>query len=150
MAEKKTQPDFIIKCDGGSRGNPGPSALGVVICAGDGSTFHEYGEFLGQGTNNEAEYKAVIFGLKKLKQLIGKERAGKSQLEVRVDSELLERQVNGHFKVQEPRMQDLFMELWNSKVDFDSVVFKHVYREQNSQADRLVNQALDKELNKLL
>jgi ribonuclease HI/probable phosphoglycerate mutase len=147
---KELIPDFVIQCDGGSRGNPGPSALGTVIRSKDGSLVREYGEFLGTGTNNEAEYKAVIFALKKLKQLIGHERAGSASIEIRVDSELLERQVNGHFKIQEPRMQDLFVEFWNLKVDFASIVVKHVYREQNKDADRLVNAALDKELNKLL
>ncbi len=144
------KPDYIIQCDGGSRGNPGPSALGTVIRSTDGGLHREYGEYLGIGTNNEAEYKAVIFAMHKLKTLIGRERAGKANIEVRVDSELFERQVNGHFKISEPRMQTLFIEFWNLKVDFDEVVVKHVYREQNTEADRLVNVALDKELNKLL
>ncbi len=149
MTETKPM-QIIVHCDGGSRGNPGPSAIGVVIESPGTGLFKEYGEYIGHGTNNEAEYKAVIFALKKIKQLIGKEKAAHADIEVHVDSELLECQINGHFKIMEPRMQDLFMELWNLKIDFDSVTFKHVYREQNQAADRMVNAALDKELNKLL
>src|SRR3989344_2291739 len=111
-------PDFIIHTDGGSRGNPGPAALGVVIESSDKILKKEYGEYIGVTTNNDAEYKAVIFALKKLKALIGKEQAAKAHVEVKVDSELLERQVNGHFKVSHPDIQKVFMELWNLRMDF--------------------------------
>lgn len=141
---------YVIHTDGGSRGNPGPAAIGVVIQAADGSFKKEYGEYIGEGTNNDAEYKAVIFALKKLKHLIGKEKAESVQVEIRVDSELIERQVNGKYKIMEKSMQLLFIELWNLRLDFASVSFKHVPREENREADRLVNAALDKELNKLL
>ena len=67
-----------------------------------------------------------------------------------VDSELLERQVNGHYKIMDPTIQKHFLELWNLKVDFGEVIFKHIPREDNHGADRMVNAALDKELNKLL
>lgn len=142
--------DFIIHTDGGSRGNPGPAALGVVITASDGTLKKQYGESIGTATNNEAEYQAVIFALRKLKQLIGKEKAGHASVQVLVDSELLERQMNGHYKLEQPHIQKLFIEIWNLKVDFGSVDFKHVSREKNKEADRMVNAALDKELNKLL
>ena len=142
--------DFIIQTDGGSRGNPGPSAVGYVLKSADGSLKKEYGEYIGITTNNDAEYQAVIFGLKKLKALIGKERAGHAHVEVVTDSELLERQLNGHFKIENPKIQAHFMELWNLKVDFADVTYRHVYREDNKDADRMVNAALDKEANKLL
>ena len=141
---------FIIHTDGGARGNPGPAAIGVVIEEAGGGLKKEYGECIGEATNNEAEYKAAIFALKKLKQLIGKKAAGEAGVEFHVDSELLERQLNGHYKIMGRKLQGLFLELWNLKVDFGEVVFKHLLREKNKEADRLVNAALDKELNRLL
>ncbi len=141
---------YIIHTDGGSRGNPGPSAIGVVIERKSGGLKKEYSEYIGETTNNEAEYQAVIFALKKLKQLIGKEGAAQARVEVRVDSELLERQMNGRYKIMDKNLQPLFLEVWNLKVDFAEVVFKHTSRENNQDADKLVNSALDKELNKLL
>jgi len=148
--KRTTLYDFVIQTDGGSRGNPGPSAIGVVIKSTDGSLKKEYGEYIGITTNNDAEYQAVIFGLKKLKHLIGKEKAGHAHIEVVTDSELLERQLNGHFKIMDPKIQQHFMELWNLKVDFGDVAYRHVYREDNQDADRMVNAALDKETNRLL
>lgn len=141
---------YIIHTDGGSRGNPGPAAIGAVIESPDGSFKKEYGEYIGETTNNDAEYQAVIFALKKLKLLIGKERTGKAHVEVRVDSELVERQLNGHYKIMDKTIQQHFLELWNLRVDFGEVTFKHIFREDNRGADRMVNAALDKELNKLL
>jgi len=145
---------YIIHTDGGSRGNPGEAAIGVVIeesAAGGGGTLKkEYGEYIGRATNNEAEYQAVIFGLKKLKQLVGKETAFSSKIEILVDSELLERQINGHYKIEDANIQPLFLELWNLKIDFSDIKFKHIPREKNHEADKMVNAALDKELNKLL
>ena len=101
-------------------------------------------------TNNEAEYEAVIFALKKLKALIGKEKVAHAHVAIYVDSELLERQMNGHFKLSDPRIQKFFIEIWNLKIDYKEVTFQHVYREDNKEADRMVNAALDKELNTLL
>ncbi|MBI2677101.1 MAG: ribonuclease HI family protein [Candidatus Yanofskybacteria bacterium] len=141
---------YIIHTDGGARGNPGPAAIGVVISKPNGALKKHYSEYIGSATNNEAEYQAAIFALKKLKQLIGKEELKKVAVEVSVDSEFLERQVNGIYKVKEPEIQKLFLELWNLKLDFGEVNFKSVPREDNSEADELVNVALDKELNKLL
>ena len=141
---------YIIHTDGGSRGNPGPAALGAVIEEEAGTLKKEYGEYIGRATNNEAEYEAVIFALKKLKQLVGKEKAFESKVEVRVDSELLERQINGRYKILDGNIQPLFLELWNLKIDFSDIKFKHVPRQKNRAADRMVNAALDRELNKLL
>ena len=141
---------FIVYSDGGSRGNPGDAAIGVVIQEEGGTLKKEYNEYIGHATNNEAEYKAAIFGLRKLKQLVGGEKLQTAKVEMRVDSELLERQINGHYKIMEPELQRLFVELWNLKLDFPDLKFKHVRRGKNQGADRLVNAALDKELNKLL
>lgn len=141
---------YLIHTDGGARGNPGPAAIGVVIRKSDGGLKKDYGEYIGEATNNEAEYQAVIFALKKLKQLIGKYDASEAKVEIRLDSELLERQMNGHYKITDKDLQPLFLKIWNLKVDFNEVTFKHIPREDNQDADRLVNVALDKELNKLL
>ena len=141
---------YIIHTDGGSRGNPGEAAIGIVIEEVGGVLKKEYSEYIGHATNNEAEYQAVIFALKKLKQLVGRQRAAESKIEVRVDSELLERQINGKYKIMDLGMQKLFIELWNLKLDFGDIKLKHIGRGGNKGADRLVNAALDKETNKLL
>jgi ribonuclease HI len=146
MSEQK----FVIHTDGGARGNPGPAAIGVVIEEIGGGLKKEYGEYIGEATNNEAEYQAVIFALKKLKQLIGKKAAREAKVEVCVDSELLERQLGGRYKIMGRKLQELFLELWNLKIDFGGVIFKHLLRDKNKKADKLVNAALDRELNKLL
>lgn len=128
---------LIIYTDGGSRGNPGPAAMGVVV----GS--REYSEYLGEMTNNQAEYKAVIFALRKVKQLVGKKKAKEAEVEVRMDSELVAKQLNGEYKIKEPELKPLFVEVWNLRLDFKRVDFKYVPREQNKKADKLVNEILD-------
>ena len=134
---------IIIYTDGGSRGNPGPSALGVVFCNEKGQIIKKYSEFLGEKTNNEAEYQAVIFALKKFKALFGNKLAKNTEVELRADSELLIKQFNGEYKILEPKIQQLFLAAWNLKLDFKKVKFKFVPREHNKEADRLVNEALD-------
>ena len=128
---------IIIYTDGGSRGNPGPSAVGVVI------NNKGYSEYIGEGTNNEAEYRAVIFALKKTKALMGKEKTKEAEIELKSDSELLIRQLNGEYKISEPRIQQLFIEVWNLRIDFGRINFTLIPREKNEEADRLANQALD-------
>ena len=139
---------FLIHTDGGARGNPGPAAAGVVI-EGDPVGHKEFGEYLGEITNNEAEYRAVILALKKLKHLIGGGKAKESSVEFHVDSELLERQLNGDYKIKDEKIKNFFLEIWNLKTDFGEVVFKHIPREENADADMVVNQILDREANKL-
>ena len=134
---------IIIYTDGGSRGNPGPSALGVVFCNEKGQVIKKYNEFLGEGTNNEAEYQAVIFALKKFKALFGNKLAKNTEVELRADSELVISQLNGEYKILEPKIQHLFLAVWNLKLDFKKMKFKFVPRENNKEADRLVNEALD-------
>ena len=134
---------IITYTDGGSRGNPGPAALGVVICDHAGKILNEYSQALGRKTNNEAEYEAVIFALKKVKQLYGKEKAKKMRVEMRMDSEFVVKQMTGKYKIEDERMAMLFIAVWNLKLDFANVDFVHVRREQNKDADRMVNEALD-------
>jgi len=127
----------VVYADGGSRGNPGPAALGVVV----GSK--EYGQYLGRLTNNQAEYHALIFALKKLKQLIGKKKSKETEVEIRMDSELIMKQLSGKYKISEPELQPLFLEVWNSKLDFKKVEFVYIPRTENKRADYLVNKTLD-------
>lgn len=141
---------FIIYTDGGSRGNPGPSAIGVVIANEKNEPIKKYGESIGKATNNEAEYLAVIFALKKVKQLFGKNEAEKMEIEMRMDSELVAKQLNHEYKIIEEGIQKLFLKVWNLMLDFGLIKFVSIPREQNGQADRLANQALDNEQQKML
>jgi ribonuclease HI len=134
---------LVIYADGGSRGNPGPAAAGVVIQDKNGSEIKKYGQFLGRQTNNEAEYQAVILALKKIKQIFGKKETQKMSLEIRIDSELVANQLNAEYKIEEERLFPFFIEIWNLKQDFGRIKFVLIPREKNRQADRLVNQALD-------
>ncbi len=133
---------LIIYTDGGARGNPGPAAIGVVITQ-EGQVLKKYSEFIGQATNNQAEYQAVVFALKKIKLLFGKKKAKAMEMEVCLDSELVAKQLNHQYKIKEKDLQPLFIKLWNLILDFGEVRFKHIPRQKNKEADQLVNQALD-------
>ncbi len=135
---------YILYTDGGSRGNPGPAGIGVVICDEQDKALKKYGEEIGETTNNEAEYQALIFGLKKLKQVFGKDKMKQSALEIRMDSELIVKQLNHEYKIEEPNLQKLFLQVWNLMLDFGPIKFIAIARAQNREADRLVNEALDK------
>lgn len=135
---------IIVYTDGGARGNPGPAAIGVVIKDASGRVIKSYGEAIGEATNNEAEYRAVIFALAKLKALVGKKQTPGLLTEVNLDSELVVKQLNGEYKIEEERLFPLFIKIWNLKMDFGEVRFRHVPREKNKEADRLVNEALDR------
>ncbi len=130
---------IIMYSDGGSRGNPGPAALGVFIETLD----KRYGEYLGTKTNNEAEYAAIVSGLRKIKALLGKDRAKKAAVECRMDSELACKQLNHIYKIENAKLQPLFLEVWNLMLDFGEVRFVHVFREKNTIADAEANKAMD-------
>ncbi len=130
----------VIHTDGGAKGNPGPAAIGVVIdISGD---IKEYHQAIGRTTNNVAEYRAVLFALQKLKQLLGKDNARKAHVELKTDSELVTKQINGKYKVKNEQLKVLFVDLWNLLQDFDDVTIRSIPREQNDAADKLVNKAL--------
>lgn len=128
---------IIVYTDGGARGNPGPAAIGVVI------GMKKYGEKIGRATNNVAEYSAVVFALNKLRALLGKKESKNTEIEIRVDSELITKQLNGQYKIKDTDLQALFIEVWNLKQNFKKVEFTHIPREKNKEADELVNLALD-------
>ena len=138
----------IIYIDGGSRGNPGPSAFGMVICNSKGSILKRYAEYIGKATNNEAEYQGLIFALKKAKAYFGKEKIKKMQIELFSDSQLLVKQMNGEYKVLNSKIQPLFLIAWNLRIEYKNIKISFVPREQNREADKLVNQALDAETKK--
>jgi len=128
-----------VYTDGGARNNPGPAGIGIVI--GD----KEYAEYIGEATNNVAEYKAVIFALKKIKHLLGKTQLKNTEVIINLDSELVVSQLNGEYKILENELQSLFMEIWNLKFDFPRLKFNYIPREKNKKADYLANQAIDKQ-----
>lgn len=130
---------IVMYSDGGSRGNPGPAALGVFIETLD----KRYGEFLGVRTNNYAEYAAIISGMKKVKSLLGKDRAKKAHLDCYMDSELACRQLNHEYRIKDADIQRMFIEIWNEMLDFGKVTFTHVPRERNTIADAEANKAMD-------
>jgi len=134
---------IIIYTDGGSRGNPGPAAVGAVFLNEKGQIIRKYSDYLGETSNNEAEYQAAIFALNKFKALFGRKLASQTEIELRSDSELLIKQMSGEYKILEPKIQSLFITLWNLKLDFKKVKFKLISREKNKEADRLVNEILD-------
>jgi len=132
--------NIVVYTDGGSRGNPGPAAVGVWI----ETLGKKYGEYIGDNrTNNEAEYEALIFALKKIKQLVGKDKTKAVAVECYLDSELVVKQLNHEYKLKDERIQKYFIEIWNLMLDFGGVTFSHVPREKNKVADAMVNEALD-------
>ncbi|MBD3282048.1 MAG: reverse transcriptase-like protein [Candidatus Portnoybacteria bacterium] len=133
---------ITIFTDGGSRGNPGPAAIGAVLLDEKGNVVKEYSEKIGRATNNEAEYEAVIFALQKAKLLFGKKKAKEMEVELKTDSEFVAKQLNAEYKILDRRIEQLFLKVWNLCIDFKEVKIKHVSRKNNIEADRLVNQAL--------
>jgi ribonuclease HI len=128
---------YSVNTDGGSRGNPGPAAIGLVIRDQDGKIIEEFGKTIGNQTNNYAEYFALITALEKLKSF------GATQVECILDSELVVKQLKGEYKVKELTLQRMHQQVLVLSNNFDQVVFRHVRREQNKEADKLVNRALD-------
>jgi len=135
---------IIIYTDGGARGNPGPAAIGIVMRDGAGRIIKSWGKAIGIATNNEAEYQAVIFALQKAKAILGGKKAEETMLDMRMDSQLVVRQLNGEYKIEQERLVPFFMKIWNLKMDFAGVTFSHVPREKNKGADAQVNAALDR------
>lgn len=126
-----------VNVDGGARGNPGPAAVGVVVRDAGGEVLEERGERIGRATNNVAEYKALLLGI----ELAAVH--GASELELLGDSELIVRQVEGRYKVKDATMRELHAQVKAALSEFPSWSISHVRREQNADADRLVNEALD-------
>ena|SRR3990170_2963573 len=129
---------LLVYTDGASRGNPGPSAIGAVVVDGDGRMLHQVSRRIGRATNNEAEYRAAIAGLEAALAL------GASRVELRLDSELVVRQLVGRYRVKNPRLMPLHHRILALRERFQEVVIRHVPRTENREADRLANLALDR------
>lgn len=128
-----------IYSDGGARGNPGPAAAGVVIKNEKGETISGFGKYLGEQTNNFAEYTALILGLKKAHEL------GATEVDCVMDSELVTKQMKREYKVREPNLQKLFIEAYNASTVFKKVSYTHTLRSGNKEADSWVNKTLDEQ-----
>ncbi len=135
----------IIFTDGAARGNPGLAGAGAVICNEKKQVIKEYSKFLGKKTNNEAEYEALIFALKMFKKFSGKKMAKMTEIEVRADSLLMVKQLKGEYKILNEKLQLLFLEIWNLRLDFKSFKIKFIRREKNKQADLLANRGIDEQ-----
>lgn len=139
-----------MTCDGGAIGNPGPAAIGVIIeIENKQNKVKNYSKYIGYSTNNEAEYQAIIFGLKKAKRILGKKVAKDAKVECFSDSKLLVNQLNGKYKIKEKTLFPLFIEVWNLKIDFGDVKFIYLEREKNK-ADSLVKKVLKVKTQKVL
>ena len=130
---------LTVNVDGGARGNPGAAAIGAVVRDSRGEIVEERGERIGRATNNVAEYRALLLGI----ELAAAH--GADQLELIGDSELIVRQVEGRYKVKDATMKELHGQVKEALEPFAEWSIHHVRREQNADADRLVNAALDGE-----
>ncbi len=133
---------ITIFTDGGSRGNPGPAAVGAQIIDARGTVIREVSEAIGNATNNFAEYYAVMRGLQTAKEVFGKSTRD-MQVELKLDSELVKKQLNGEYEIKEPGLVPYFIEIHNMRVaSFPKLTYTHVSREFNKEAERLVSEAL--------
>ena len=124
-----------LHTDGGARGNPGPAGIGAVLEIGQDKKLLK--KYIGEATNNQAEYQALILGLTEAK------KAGASEVDCYLDSELVVKQLKREYKVKNEGLAPLFIQVWNLTQQFNKVKFIHVFREDNKEADRLVNEAID-------
>ncbi|KKU73983.1 MAG: hypothetical protein UX98_C0002G0013 [Parcubacteria group bacterium GW2011_GWA2_47_26] len=136
---------LVTYTDGGARGNPGPAGIGVVIYKlksgkpdGDLELVEKWGKYIGETTNNQAEYKALLAAIERAHKL------GAEFLDCFLDSELVVRQLNREYKVRDAGLAPFFVKVWNETTHFKKVRFLHIPREKNKEADQLVNEAIDK------
>jgi len=127
-----------IYSDGGSRGNPGPAACGVILKTMSGDVISKHSKYLGETTNNQAEYNGVLLGLEEAQKIRVQE------IDFYLDSELVVKQLNQVYKVKNADIQTIFVKVWNKIQEFKKVTFRHIFREENKDADQMVNFELDK------
>lgn len=130
---------LVIYTDGGARGNPGPAGIGVVIQDESGNVLKEHKAYIGETTNNQAEYQAVAQAF----ELLG--AFDVSEISFMIDSELVVKQLNREYKVKDPGLREWFMKINNAQQPYADVSYTHVRRELNTEADRLVNEAIDEQ-----
>jgi ribonuclease HI len=129
---------LTLQFDGGSRGNPGPAGIGIVIRAADDTPIYTLGRFIGKATNNVAEYRALITGLQEALKL------GAKKIYIRGDSELIIKQLKGIYRVKHPDMKVLYEEAMDALAQFDEYKIDHNLRHKNELADKLANLAMDR------
>lgn len=129
---------IIIHSDGGARGNPGPAGIGALLTDENNHKVAEISKYLGVATNNQAEYKALLAGLKKAKEL------GADEVLCYLDSELVVKQLNREYKVKNKDLAPLFIEIYNLSLGFKKISYHHIRREFNKEADCLANEAMDR------
>ncbi len=132
---------LIIYTDGASRGNPGPASYGFTISDGNGQLLHEEGEYIGEATNNVAEYTAVLRAFKLIKEKYSEKLP--IQINLFADSKLVAEQLSGKWKIKNPRLREILSQIKILEMEIGAVLYTHVPREQNTEADRLANKALD-------
>lgn len=125
-----------IYTDGGARGNPGPAGVGIVFCDGKGKIIKEISKYIGRGTNNQAEYQAIILALEEVKKIKA------SRIEFFSDSELIVNQLNRKYKIKNKELGLLFVKVWNLIQSFEKVRFYYIPRNKNKKADNLVQRAI--------
>ena len=137
MPKNKASNTLIIQTDGGSRGNPGPAGIGAILSDGKGKKIAEVSKYIGVTTNNVAEYLAVIYALQ---EAVYKEA---KSVKLKIDSQLVARQLKGEYKVKDKNIRIFFDLALNLLKSFDKIEIEEVPREENKEADKLVNQALN-------
>lgn len=130
---------ITIYTDGGARGNPGPAAVGVVIYQEGKKEPKKYSKFLGEMTNNQAEYEAVLYAMELAKKI----KPRPDEIDFYLDSELLVGQLNRQFKIKNKELGKYFIKIWNSSQSFNKINYHYIPRQKNREADELVNQAID-------
>ncbi len=131
--------------DGGARGNPGPAGAGAVVYDETGKTIKEASKYLGEKTNNFAEYAAVVLGLEMISKYFGKNQCKVLEITARMDSELVCKQLNNEYQIKEETLFPLYIKIHNLIVStFPNIIFEHVPRNENKHADSLANEAMDK------
>ena len=130
-------PRLVVNVDGGARGNPGPAAVAAVVATPEGKVVQSRGESIGRATNNVAEYRALLLGIELARSL------GAREVDLVGDSELVVKQVKGEYRVKDQGLRPLHAEVRQALESFERWSIRHVRREHNEAADRLVNETLD-------
>lgn len=134
---------LLLFTDGGSRGNPGPAGCGIFIADENMNPLKKWYRFLGETTNNIAEYTAIKIGIEKCIEM------GATEIEARADSKLVIEQLSGNFKIKNENLRKIFLEIQEILADWNGkITYIHIPREQNKEADRLSNVAMDKWMEK--
>ncbi len=127
----------VIYADGASRGNPGPAAIGAIIKDERGRLITSISQRIGRATNNQAEYRAIIAALEEAARL------GARQVEIKTDSELVVKQINGEYRVKKATLKPLYQQVKQRQGSLEGFTITHILRQQNIEADNLANRALD-------